>query len=160
MPKPESKQKVYKITLSKVFTYPSCVINEKNPLEDLHQKAVQDFLEKASSGNYNTSDFDIKLEAELPFSIRNKKTKDEQDTAVGSYTAGFIIKELAAYDFEQKYGAMDMESNPDIFEFIDEQRDVNGDVVAEEDYYLKEEAEEYLNDRVRHYSDIINATRV
>lgn len=152
--KKESKQKIYRVVLSKSFEYPSCIVSESNTLQDLHSRAVEDFLAKASSGNYNESDFDIKLESVLPFKIR-KKTDEEEEDITARRSLNAIIKELAEHDTAEQFGELDFEKNPDIFDYEPEERNSSGDVIREEEIYLMSEVEEFFNSRMDYYRSIL-----
>lgn len=136
MPKKKSrisKQKIYRITISKTFSYPSCVIDEGKFLNDLHFKAVGDFIELAALNKINASDFDIKLESELPFTVKDKKfIEAAEEDEERKYSLEFILKEIVLNEIIAKYGPLDPNKNPDLFagsyeELIGEQNEILAD---------------------------------
>lgn len=153
-----ASQKIYRVSISKTFDYPSSVIDEGNRLRDLHEKSITDFFEKARSGKLTVEDFTCKLEVELPFKVRTKEDQTTKENSEDKFNLDNIIRELATYDVEQQVGKLDPNINPDLFTFVDEEWDEPEDedgepelVRAAEEPYLKPEYENKIFEREIHY---------
>jgi hypothetical protein len=145
-----SKKKVFKVILSKTFEYPACSVDERDTLYDLHQKAVSDFLEKAASGKCNPRDFDIRLDQELPFKVRRQHELTKEERRKDSFNGDWFIRQLVEYEMEEKYGPLDHEANPSIYDIV-EPEDDDDDVQI----YLKEEIEVEMNNLLDRYYKIL-----
>jgi hypothetical protein len=153
----QSKQKIYKVTLSKTFQFPSCVINESNKLVDLQAKAIADMVEDFGKNPEEISldGFSINIESELPFAIRNSREESKKGLNLridnGRVSISYIITELATHEIEQKYGKLDHEENPGIFDVDFE----NVDEGEEPIYFLKNNIETEFEDLKQKYWAII-----
>lgn len=159
MPKTSVPQKVYRVTLSKTFEYHSAVIDEGNFLSDLHAKAVDDFVSKLGSSSARPSDFDCKLEAELPFRVRLARNteKDPKNVRVQNVDLDFMIQEIALELIEKKYGKLNWKENPKVFVQLNSTSE-SRNAYEESNYrtsnfYLKPEIEEELNQSIENLLD-------
>lgn len=173
MPKRAVPQKIYKITLFKTFAYPSAVINEGNFLVDLHQKAVQDFLQGVVREKITFDSLDYKLEAEVPFKVRSSRDPINK-TIRDNVSVDYLLTEIALHDTEQKYGKLDPKENKEAFRVIvtntatGEEEDGTWTLEDDEDEevtdtptlgvippYLKPEVEAFLHERIDYYNNIL-----
>lgn len=181
MSKKEKKvpQRKYRVTITKSFEYPSCVIDSNNKKQDIFQKAGADFLEFIARAHIHLDDFSLNLESDLPFRIRNAKESDDiESSRQNTASMEHYLREFCIADVEAKYGRLDPISNPSIYvqeeKFIierDEDDDYNEDDEGRHDdepqsrdesnYYLTNEVARYWDARYDHYYKIIrNRVRI
>lgn len=128
-----STQQIYKVRMYRDFSFPSFSVNKNNTLEDLTYKAMEEVKE-----NYrNERFFNFEIINVLPFTL-----KTEIEEISGNMDYDFFIKEIALEDTREKYGEIDYEKNPDIFEL-----GTKSDTSVT--YNLKPKIEDYFLERLR-----------
>lgn len=150
-------QTKYIVTVAKTFEFPSCIINKSNRVCDLFSKAWEQYLEFVHSNPERIkSQMKITLDSEVPFVLSSNYKSDGQvyrTTHGMQVDCGYFAKMAAEARVEEIFGALDPETNPEIY--IERPREVldkNGNVVETEvDYELKEEVLRKYHDYFDHY---------
>lgn len=143
-----TNQKLYRIRIYKDFEFPSFSINQDNTIADLLNKSMEELSENYSAESYDY--FDHELIQVMPFSLEKELPKLSSRF---NTNFNFAIREIAINDVEQKYGKLNYESNPSIF---DKRTKSNGESIdPRSPYHLKGEVEDYYSERVQHYANIL-----
>lgn len=157
----QSSTKTYKVSISKTFEYPSCVITKDNYLRDLHEKALNDFFEQIRSNIENGQSFDFQLVAEYPFKVRTRLDPKDlsilKSRTIEGCSLDYLIRIIVDSDIEEKYGKMDPDKNPDIFIFPENVTEKDG-TKMEFEPELKEEITEEIDTRMERYLDLLKRT--
>lgn len=136
-----NNQKLIKVRVYKDFEFPSFSINQDNSLEDLYHKSLEEVEDNFQEEGY----FQIEIIQTLPFTLK----KDQEHQKTMGHNFGFFIREIALADLAAKYGEINYERNPEIF---DRRTRNNGEGAVEDSpYNLKEEVEQFYSDRVSYY---------
>lgn len=144
----DNNQKLYKIRIYKDFEFPSFSIDSNNKLEDLYTKSIEEVEENFHGGEEGY--FELEVTHILPFEL--KKDLQRVNTERAMYDYNFFIREIAINDLETKYGKLDYEANPTIF---DRRTRNNGEIDTHSSYGLKSEIENYYIERVKHYCTVL-----
>lgn len=143
----KKKPRVYKVSVSKEFTYPEFTIDETNTLADLHYKATSEFLEQVKNSNYNPEDLNFVIEAVEPYVFDKKVPKNANvslvDTGRRRLTANFLINEICLKIAQDKFGEFCIETNPNLFE-SEEIKSPWGNRIQ---YTLKKDIKEFISEQ-------------
>lgn len=145
--KVSKQQHLYKVRVFKDFDFPSFSIDKENRLQDLFSKSLDEVGENFHKGERY---FDFEVMHVLPFTFTREVERVNTERA--SYDFNFFIREIAMNDLEAKYGKLDYDSNPTIF---DRRTRNNGEIDPHSPFNLKADVEEYYLERVRHYCSIL-----
>ncbi len=158
-------QKKYIITLSKIFEYPSCVIDRRNTLNDLYNKSKQDFLENIERNGLNLNEFQVNVQSEIPYEFKpiiRDGDRPVLDQRVNSSNMEFYIREFVVSDIELKYGVLNPETNPSIYTQVSHPIFDEDDIDHEEppidheiSYELIDVINNYWNERYQYYINIL-----
>lgn len=153
--KKKTSQTIYKIVISKTFSYPSCVIRESHKMQDLYTKAIEDLNEELSQKKGKV--FDIEVESELPYKLKSKNIPETLEVAPlrEGITAGEAIRAIVMSLVVEEYGELDHEKNPDLFTFEEDWVDDDGHT-QEGDIYLNDEIQNKIDDLSYKFSKSIN----
>lgn len=136
-------QKLYKIRIYKDFEFPSFSINQENTLLDLYDKSLEEVHDNLKTEDY----FELEVTQTLPFTLKREEEPNKMKSSLK-----FFIKEVAIRDLETKYGELDYEKNPSIYDKRTRNNGRGAD--ADSPYYLKTEVEDYFSMKVNYYSEI------
>lgn len=122
-------QVTYEVVLSKSFIYPKGMLSSTHPQEDATEKAYFDIhktIDEYAHNKFEQINIVKFFEAKV---IENKgfKVKDSEEESSNKVSIGKVIDHLAQQEFENKHGVMNVEENPELFEF------------AHDQWYLKED---------------------
>lgn len=108
----------YEVTLEKKFVYPKSMLQRGDEIEDARYKAFNDFQVIMNEIVNNKFETPISNELFTAKVVENKgwqlRTPTEERNRVNIED---IISHFAILDLEKKYGLLDVEENPDIFEY-------------------------------------------
>lgn len=143
-------QVLYKVRVYKDFEFPSFSIDKNQHIADLYSKSLEEVSENFDKDeNY----FQMELTQIVPFSIKEIQKKEEEmrGRKVG-VDYNLLIGILSTGAFEKKYGVINYETNPDIY---DQKIKNNGSIDGYAPYALKPEVERYYLDTYKYYSNLI-----
>jgi len=145
----DSSQKLYKIRIFKDFEFPSFSISADNTLYDLYVQSLDELRENFNGENY----FELEVKQILPFKFTREVEEEERGEPGVIKDYRFLIKEIAIRDVEDKFGKLDYNSNPSIFDR--RTRNDGSGLDIHSPYYPKVEVDAYYSERVKHYYEII-----
>lgn len=126
----KSNQQIYKIRLYKEFSFPSFSIDKNNTLADVTHRALEELKDNLQNPEY----FQVEITNILPFTL-----KSDFQESTGNMDYDFFVRELAINDTKERYGELDYDKNPKIFEKGNQtQSSVTYNVLPEvEDFFVK-----------------------
>lgn len=150
-----NKQTIYKIRFYKDFEFPSFSIDKNNTLADLHNKSIEEVKENINNENID-SYFNTEVTSILPFEIKINIPNFQIDSIPKDIS--YFIREFALADLEEKYGPLDFEKNPNIFD--KRTKNKYGYIIENSPYVLKNNIENFYIERVEKYLNIYNIKSV
>ena len=142
--KKNNQQHIYRVRAYRDFDYPSFSINKVNKLEDISYKALDEMKENSDTPNY----FNFEIINVLPFSLR---VSVEDTTENMDYD--FFIREISLAATREKYGELNYETNPKIFE-------KEGETDLSVAFHILEEVENYYVNQVKKYTELIRNKKI
>lgn len=140
----KSSQEIYRLRVYKDFEYPSFSIDKNNRLEDASYKALEDVRENSENPDY----FKCEITHVLPFTLKSNIEEIESSTDYD-----FFIREIALENTREKFGEINYETNPSIYEAISK---TDTSVTL----HLIPEVEEFYITQVRKYATLIKNKKI
>lgn len=155
MSKEKAVQKKYIVKISKTFEYPSSVVDESHLSSDLLTKVTLDFtdyVDKHQSVSINY--FDVSIGSEVPYS----PPREDPERHMPMVDVDLLIKELVTAEAVDKFGTLDPEKNPDLYEEQEFKIFGNDDEVTNviKTYRFGDKLEQFWSDRFGYYLDILD----
>ena len=132
----------YDVQLIRNFRYPKAMLERGDEQNDAYYKAHNDIykdIHEITTNKFEEVDthkfFKTEVKQDCGWKLRNNSENKNQ------VNLEEIISHFACADFEKKYGILNIEENPDLFEFQAEDQEKE----LEECWYLKETLEKELS---------------
>ena len=139
-----------RVRVFKEFDYPKSMLHRTNFLTDARNKAIADMqvmVNEIVNNDHATLDANIfQYEAieEVGYKFRNRQLPEDSGDKISLYKAA---KVLTTNKMEAKYGQLNHEITPDLYEHEPEVRDTEGRLVREESWYMRADIErEFYNE--------------
>jgi len=140
----------YDVILKKTFTYPKSMLEKGAEIENAERNAAIE-IEKVINEIANNKFEQINIQQFFTFETKEKKgwKLREEPTELKQVNINDVVDYLTQLDIEKKYGILNIEENPDLFEC-----DINNNV---ESWFLKSEIEdEFSKIRNQHKNKLKN----
>lgn len=133
-----------RVRVFKVFDYPKSMLHKTFFLEDGIKKAREDMqtvvneIVNNDHAALDASMFQYEAVEEVGYKFRNRQLPGEDGEKVSIHKAA---KVLTTNKMEAKYGPLNHEVNPALYEHEDEMRDARGQLLREESWYMRQDIE-------------------
>jgi len=154
------KKALVRVKVYKTFDYPKSMLSKKYPTEDAIDKSrtdMQIFVDEMLNNNHerlNHSHFLYEATEELGYSFRNRDILTNKDNKVVCLNKAARV--LATHIIENKYGPLNRDENPNIYEVVPEVRDNRGNLLREETIYMKAQIEQELYNEYNRFTSVLD----
>ena len=139
-----SNQQIYRIRVFKDFDIPSFSVDKRNLLSDLSYRSLEEVRENFQHPEY----FNFEVINVMPFTL-----KTEINETTGNADYDFFIREIALDATREKFGELNYEKNPDLFEKREE-------TATSVTFHLREDVEHFYVRQLQRISNLLNTKRI
>lgn len=139
-----TNQQIYRIRVFKDFDIPSFSVDKKNLLSDLSYRSLEEVRENFQHPEY----FNFEVINVMPFTL-----KTEVNETTGNADYDFFIREVALDATREKFGELNYEKNPSLFE----KREETPTTVT---FHLREDIELFYVKQLQRISNLLNTKRI